>query len=454
MSEIQLKEGQLQALNILETWFKDKDKDNYVATLKGFAGTGKTFLTQFFIKEMGVRNPLVSAPTNKAKTVIQEMTGFKGKTVHSILGLRPDTDLSNFNPLNPIFNPKMPPDVKYPLIIIDEASMVNTKLYNHLKDLASEQRVKMLFMGDPYQLAPVKERISKVFVEPKYQAELTEIVRQDSTNPSTNLIECAINDIKNNTNRLDDFLYNTCQDIDPNNLENSEGYVYTTKSNYNFGDYVVADKQNLLDNNSKYFAFTNNNIEGTLKSLRKGVFKFDSFIDPQDTLVGYRSIQAPGRGNGNIIVNSEEYRIIDLKKVTLSDGMSGYQILTENLYTKAMNWINLVDSSDEETVKIYSTIVNELISKAKAFGKGYWKNYYKFVDTNLAMINVYSPSGQKTKDKDIDFSYGYTVHKSQGSTFTNSFINFTNINRHFIPEDVRRLKYVAISRAKKVNIIM
>lgn len=454
MSDVKLKEGQLKALDILDSWYNDKNPDNYIATLKGFAGTGKTFLTQFFIKQMGIKRPLVSAPTNKAKTVIQEMTGFQGKTVHSILGLRLDLDLANFNPLNPIFNIKAPPDVNYPLIIIDEASMVNTKLYNHLKDLASSKKVKMLFMGDPYQLAPVKERISKVFTDAPYQAELTEIVRQKSTNPSSFLIEKAIEDIKNNTNNLDRFLKETSQDIDPKDLLNSEGYVYVPNSSYTFGDYINADVDNFLNNKSKYLAFTNENIEETLKRLRSGVFKFNEPLTIKDSIVGYRTIKAPGRNQGNLIVNSEEYRILEFRKCNLSDGIKGFQVLIENIFTNSIKWVNIVDTSDEDNYKLYCTIVNDLLTKAKTYGRGNWSKYYNFVDKNLSTSNVYYPNGDKSKGKDIDFSYGYTVHKSQGSTYDNGFINFSNINRHFIAEDVRRMKYVAISRAKNVNIIM
>ena len=54
---------------------------------------------------------------------------------------------------------------------------------------------------------------------------------------------------------------------------------------------------------------------------------------------------------------------------------------------------------------------------------------------------------------DIDYGYCITVHKSQGSTFSNVFLDLNNIVKHNF-SDKRQCVYTGITRAsKKLNIL-
>src|SRR5665648_481464 len=86
---------QIQVLNELYDWYHNPHSLEFV--LKGFAGTGKTYIIKYFINKIVSTAFCVTAPTHKALRVIENQVGHKGKTLHSLHGLRPNTDLATFN---------------------------------------------------------------------------------------------------------------------------------------------------------------------------------------------------------------------------------------------------------------------------------------------------------------------------------------------------------------------
>ena len=150
-----------------------------ISALLGAAGTGKTTLMGEIVKEIE-RVVCLMAPTHKAASVLAEKTGKGVKTIHSWLGLRPDTEnASGFKRMGPS---KLPPNAVY---ILDEASMAGTELLDYLAKEAQEKNSKILLIGDEAQLPPVLSVGGIVFEDyarqhggPKAVARLTEIVRQ------------------------------------------------------------------------------------------------------------------------------------------------------------------------------------------------------------------------------------------------------------------------------------
>lgn len=79
-----------------------KQPSDLLYTLDGAAGTGKTTIAREFISNLKASKTqlAVTAPTHKAKKVIQDATDFKSQTIQKLLGLRPDVNLDGFNPNN------------------------------------------------------------------------------------------------------------------------------------------------------------------------------------------------------------------------------------------------------------------------------------------------------------------------------------------------------------------
>jgi tRNA A37 threonylcarbamoyladenosine biosynthesis protein TsaE len=185
----QLYPQQQEAIQFLNNFIKS---DDLLAVLSGYAGTGKTHLLKHFLNSEFKGTCCVTAPTHKAVRVIENVLFKKGKTLHSLLGLRLNTDLDNFDISNPQYDPNGNDYLKnYNLIIIDECSQINKSLYTLITNKSREYKVKILFVGDFCQLPPVKEEISVTAkVEKKF--ELTEIIRQKEGNPLLILLDLQI----------------------------------------------------------------------------------------------------------------------------------------------------------------------------------------------------------------------------------------------------------------------
>ncbi len=183
MEEIVLTEAQENAKNSIAEWFFNTDDQVFVLT--GYAGTGKTFLIDYVVRETlhlkaGEEAVFVS-PTGKAAANLVK-NGTVAGTVHSLIYMR-DGDEFDVDENGEIiaqrelrFIKREKIDEKIRLIIIDEASMVNETVLNDLLSFG----VKCLFSGDSAQLPPVSGSCP-LLGNADYS--LTEIVRQAADNP-------------------------------------------------------------------------------------------------------------------------------------------------------------------------------------------------------------------------------------------------------------------------------
>jgi len=136
---IQLSEEQREVLESLL---------NYrVAVLTGGPGTGKTTLIRSLnaIHETRRARILLAAPTGRAAKRLSEISGRPAATLHRLLRYNLQTGLFDKNRDDPL---------EADVVIIDEASMVDTLLMYHLLE-AIHLETAILFVGDVYQLPPV-----------------------------------------------------------------------------------------------------------------------------------------------------------------------------------------------------------------------------------------------------------------------------------------------------------
>ena len=144
----------------------------YPAAIIGAAGTGKSTMAAEVSRvakaELGVAGVAYMAPTNKAALVLQEKCG-SGQTIHSSIYKYDDEGNHYVN-----YDKDA---IKNSLLIVDEASMVGEKLLADLREFAEYNNDKLLFLGDPFQLPPVKDGEAKIF-DLEHQAHLNQIMRQ------------------------------------------------------------------------------------------------------------------------------------------------------------------------------------------------------------------------------------------------------------------------------------
>jgi exodeoxyribonuclease-5 len=128
--QITLTEEQQKAIDLIKAWFIQPEPKEF--KLGGYAGTGKTTIIKFLLENLETSRIEVSAFTGKACNVLQRKGIRIARTLHSLMY---DTQVINGAY---IFHLKSRLDMNPALIIVDEASMVSTELYNHLNFSLSE----------------------------------------------------------------------------------------------------------------------------------------------------------------------------------------------------------------------------------------------------------------------------------------------------------------------------
>jgi ATP-dependent exoDNAse (exonuclease V) alpha subunit len=164
---IKLDDVQKEALSSLIDFMKG---DERCICLTGEGGTGKTSLCSFLYELLKSQYTIqFIAPTNKAKNVLSMKLppDVEVRTIHQLLGLRPNLDILEFDAkqLDFDFGFTKSIGVNIDLIILDEASMINDELYDLL--LSRQGLKKFLFICDFAQLKPVNQAsISKTSKNP------------------------------------------------------------------------------------------------------------------------------------------------------------------------------------------------------------------------------------------------------------------------------------------------
>lgn len=121
--------------------------DKNIMVITGGPGTGKTTIINAIVKiyrKLG-RKIMLAAPTGRASKRMSEATGHEAKTIHRLL---------EFSPKQGGFKKNDSDQLDLDLLVIDEASMVDTMLMHHLLK-AVPLGATLIFVGDVDQLPSV-----------------------------------------------------------------------------------------------------------------------------------------------------------------------------------------------------------------------------------------------------------------------------------------------------------
>lgn len=459
---IRFTKGQSEAIKgLIEFIDAPYDDKRRICGLTGAPGVGKTFVTRYIINKCKLPNSTIKccSPTHKACRVLGQSVGMKVDTIHSTFGFRLNLNLDDFDYNNPLFRPIGEPKLEnIKVLVIDEASMLNTYLVTYINKICGENSIKIIYIGDSDQLSPVNEKESTAFKCCTKIYKLTEVVRQDLDNPIKELLDIIREDIKNKTlnclsfiSTLDYPVYN----------ERGDGFCVMNET-----DFTNTIKEKFNDENYtknielyKVIAYTNIKVNYWNNIIRNTIIvdSDKNFITKNDLIMAYETIV--DSFNSIIINNSEEYIIKDIVNYTDDKyGFKGFlvkfQMVNGGLITKPLF---IIDHTDKFTIMQYIKTIEELIKDAKSAGSGTraqkWKQYFNFKETYLISTNI-KRNNQIIYNRDIDYAFAITANKSQGSTYDNVFVDVndicfgnTGMLRDNKDEMLRRL-YVAISRAK------
>lgn len=441
-----LGEEQLEALANLSKFVNGKELSYLVS---GYAGTGKTTIMKIFIEYLeSIRKPYcLCAPTHKAKIVLEEATKRSTITLHKLLSLTPNIEILelDLNSLQFITKGKANGIPSNGIVICDEASMINDGLFDLLNERCKEINSKIIFLGDIAQLSPIKEDTSKVF-SVKNCSTLTKIYRQADDNIILNTLitlrNSAITKFENAESKEGSII---CADIN--------NFVRCAIDKYK----VAIENADILE--TKILAYTNKRVFNFNTALHRYLFSEDLPYYKGEFLTGYENIDT---GNSTFY-NSMDYVITETPiKVDLSipefGTLPSWQLSLYDRVTKEVNMTNILcpDIEDSQLDKLASTIeyyrLNAIQCRNRNVARKYWRYYYEILNSFTSPKDLYF-NDRLVRKKSFDYGYACTVHKSQGSTYNNVFVDIHNFKKCVDPKERRQLQYVALSRTKHDIII-
>ncbi|NJL49392.1 MAG: AAA family ATPase [Leptolyngbyaceae cyanobacterium SM2_5_2] len=410
---------QLAALDALDTFVHGTEK---LFLLTGYAGTGKTTLLQVFInglREQGDERPIVlTAFSNKATKVLASMAvqwrlTIDAMTCCKLLGLRP---VINEEDGRQVFQPDRKQGSqldRYRLVIVDECSMVNEELWELLVNAVSNlyHSTQLLFVGDPAQLPPVNETESACFRQIIHRAELTEVVRYSGA------IGVIAEDIRRNLERdcLPQFRSNA-------NPDNTEGCFVLPRAGWETllirAFTSPAYQQN--PDQVRALAYTNRRVAQLNRLIRNAIYGPNArrFV-PGEQLI---AINPCLEEEAILLPTSAECEVLHIARGR--DGEWPIWILEVETEEGEYKTLRVLHESGQTEFKAKL----DFLAKEKRWME-FWELQQRF--------------------HDVDYAYSLTIHKSQGSTFQDVFVDVPSmqVNRNIVERN--QLCYVAFTRAAK-----
>lgn len=413
-----LSPDQKRAQDFLIDWMASDIK---VATLEGYAGTGKTYLVgkllQEWSQEMSVA---VCAPTHKAVAVLQSKCGDVDAaflTVHKLLELKVQelddgttmvTGSGSADALNAVA-----------LVVVDEASMVGEDLFCYLT--TPEANCKVLFVGDPAQLAPVvpgaRLAMSPAFTAVPHRIKMTGIVRQAEGNPiialSLMLREAIVDQRLIGYDALIAGLPAGYQSAVM--LANSARMAAKSAIGAGFDTRILS-----FDNR----AVLRHNAEMRQMLGIRSAYPFA----PGERVVFNSEFKRAG------IVNNTEMTVVSVQPVPGgTHGMIDVELRDDD---ERMVTVPFAMNRDEVEQSVRACFERSRDARAK----GDYETAKKHSRAGWSIRNSYA---------DLRHTYASTVHKSQGSTFEIAVLDWGSFEKSNDAEMRNRLAYVAVTRPSK-----
>ena len=426
--------------------FLDID-DSRFSKLDGKAGTGKTYLISVLLEsilvEKTVGRIVVCAPTHKAVKVLEEQCDFyhdrlEFMTIHSLLGV--EVVIDNWG--QQVFKPSFEGSKvnKFSIVICDEYSMLADELVDALYE---HKTVKTLFVGDINQIPPVGLSLTKV-AKPEVidywkirEFTLTKIMRQAEGNPIISMSSNVINEDYANphTDILED---GTGVEVISQDNDNAD-YLEDLLEQYFTSSFFREDSDFV-----KVVCWTNKVVNYMNAFIREKIYGEDS---KQKIVIGERLIADKPIKEGKTILftTNQEFEVnsFTIDTMRIGSGIDAIELkhylITLDYYTNSNRLVSLpIKVLHEDSESDYKSIMDFLKDKAVNHSqhgvdrRAAWKSFYEFQELFAQ----------------VKYNYALTAHKSQGSTYKNTFVMMQDICNNPEPAERKKILYTAVTRAK------
>ena len=448
--------------------------DNQYFILKGYAGTGKTFLMKGLTEYLTfIKNQYkIAAPTGRAARIIYEKTKQKASTIHKMIYsetmLQEVENKGKIELLKFYFDLHLNDDPINTIYIIDEASMIsNIKDESEflsfgsghlLKDLityvnpnSKSIKRKIIFIGDSAQLPPINmnyspalsiEYINENFGGQVTQYELKEVVRHTAESGILNNATYIRNSISKN---LQTEL----------NISESSDVVYLKTKN--LLSRYISESSGKISKDQIVVAHSNSSVKEFNDLIRNHYFSDNKIIRKNDLILitknNYNySIDLFNGDFGKVFsVDSES----ETKKIIFKVKDKNNVLRTNSISLTFRN-VSLIfqDFENHNHIINCKIIENLLYSKnGRLTSEEQIALYVDFKNRNSKL----KPSTKEFKDElkvdpyfnalQIKFGYAVTCHKAQGGEWAKVFVDCNAEMGKANPTYFRWL-YTAITRAK------
>jgi exodeoxyribonuclease-5 len=444
------------AADAFAAWLK-APYDGTPFVLSGYAGTGKTYLSRHLLQQVDQLGYCwtVVAPTHKAVGVLRQQLAWAAlqptwypSTIHRLLRLklRRQGDLERCEETEQTAAALE----NLGLVLVDEASMVDSTLLEITLRCAHPFRTRLAFVGDPAQLPPVGEPQSPVFAMTRaHSVSLKEVVRHQGPvlQLATGLRQGQL----------------PCRQPPALPLvRNAQGQVAAVARR----EWLAAAQAALrrgaeLDNpdHARILCYTNRALEQLVPLARRAIHgeMADQLpVLPGEVLITRSAVMAPACRAGeeaaeepDMLLGSNRELVVrdvlpercDLADfgVGSGDGLSAPVIDTLSAEVEAGEsrlTLRLLPPAGSTARHQLDALLRQLRQQArdagKQAGRALWRRYFLVRDAFASL----GPAAV------------LTVHRSQGSTFSEVFV----AGDVFWPGDEvlrRQLVYVAVSRASQ-----
>jgi exodeoxyribonuclease-5 len=451
------------------------DDTQWGFTLRGYAGTGKTTTLAAYVRWLVAHSisVAVSAPTNKATKVLEAAVGVTGGvkygSIHKFLGLRLKGQENGTQTLTENSDPTLD---RYQVVIVDECSMIPGWMMD--KIVQSRARAFIIFMGDPYQLAPIQTNMVSVpdenafslsfaTQEGKGEHSLVEIVRQKNGHPIID-VSVAIRQSEANGTRFGRSEKLAFMD----RISDSRIVLLDRK------DIPALAKKLILkhwETNStglpvRIVAWRNAQVETYNSLLHNQLFGANSDDCPfsqGEMVIAHKEFQVPtgrtrqGRVISTRVFNSEELTVLDTEKGSHPNHLDvdAWRVQLVRTYDGLKCWVYVPHSQNafqvlvDEQWTIYRDMKRKLDAMRKLDAAKKHDKPNPILRTLSNACKQQSASNwQLTSDHaEIRHAYATTAHKAQGSTWDTVIIDLDDLNAIRNNWDYNRALYVAVSRA-------
>lgn len=412
---IKLSPSQDAACEAFQEFLNNPNEKEFL--LSGFAGSGKTFLVKYLVRlardehELSrLINPTApamtfhfTATTNKAAKVLSDAMGERASTIHQALGL---TVRQDYRTGQQYLEKKkdVGVDLNYSTLIVDEGSMINRELLRYIqKAVHKVPTCKVLYVGDKYQLPPVKETTCPIFEGTGNRHFLTDIQRQAADSPIISFSH-KYREIMDNPEQPWPIIPNDGQAV----------FHYTNGRQWE--DLIrKAFKTEHHPDDLRVLAWSNDRVIHYNKFIRTQLNHTEHFV-PGEVMLSNNPILV----NECVIIPTDGLVTIESVTEDAVSGIKGHSLRVSNFNSHSSQQV-FQPLSWKEARRLQAKLAKEKK----------WPEFFRI----------------KNEWGDFRPSHAQTVHKSQGSTYKKVFIDVEDLARNNKWYEVARLMYVAITRA-------